>query len=233
MSATYDDEKLMAFADGRLEEPLFSEIADAVEADPEIAARVEQLALGARLVKELYGPLIDQPIPDELLRRVENLSAAKPTARIARRPAMPLWTLAAAACVGILVATPLAYLYGASNLSAIVVGAPLGQAIAEALDTLPSGTERRAGNVLVRPIATFSNSENHVCREFEADGVSATVAVACRTSQGWEVDFTISAPLGAGGYAPASSLEALDVYLVSIAATPPMSLEDEAATLGF
>ena len=49
MTAHYSDETLMAFADGMLDEPMFSAVAEAVDGDPALAARLEQLVDGAAL----------------------------------------------------------------------------------------------------------------------------------------------------------------------------------------
>ncbi|UXN74074.1 hypothetical protein N8D56_01785 [Devosia sp. A8/3-2] len=52
----YDDETLMAFADGQLDEPDFSELAAAIEAEPALAERLELLVLGKDLAKAVYAP---------------------------------------------------------------------------------------------------------------------------------------------------------------------------------
>ena len=63
----YDDETLMAFADGELDETLRAEIAAAVERDPELAQRVAgHRALRSR-VAGTFGALLDEPAPDRLV----------------------------------------------------------------------------------------------------------------------------------------------------------------------
>ena len=57
------------------------------------------------------------------------------------------------------------------------------------------------------------------------------IAVACNAAGEWLISFAVSAPGDAGGYAPASSTEALDAYLSAIEAGEPLSAEEEAAAL--
>ena len=57
------------------------------------------------------------------------------------------------------------------------------------------------------------------------------MSVACRSGDEWRVSFAVVAPGDAGGYAPASSAEALDAYLSAIEAGEPLSAEDEAEAL--
>ena len=52
-----------------------------------------------------------------------------------------------------------------------------------------------------------------------------------RTEAAWDVQLAIAADAGAEGYAPASSLDALDAWLVATGAGAPLTLEDEAAAL--
>ena len=63
MTQTYGDATLVAFADGELEEPRFTEVAEAVTADRALAERLELLVLGKDLAKAIYAPLSDRPIP--------------------------------------------------------------------------------------------------------------------------------------------------------------------------
>ena len=55
MSKMYTDEILMAFADGKLDEPEFTEIALAIETDAALAERVEALATASRGAKAVMS----------------------------------------------------------------------------------------------------------------------------------------------------------------------------------
>ena len=84
---------------------------------------------------------------------------------------------------------------------------------------------------MLRTIATFTDASATLCREFEVDGPLTTVAVACRNGAEWRVAIAIDAPPANDGYAPASSLAALDAFLGSIDAGPPLPPEAEAEAL--
>ena len=57
------------------------------------------------------------------------------------------------------------------------------------------------------------------------------VSVACRSEEQWQVRFTVAAAGADDGYAPASSLEALDAYLSAIGAGEPLSVDNEQTVL--
>jgi anti-sigma factor RsiW len=66
LKVKYDEETLMAYADGELDEETRAEITAAVEQDPELARRVaQQRALRAQ-VAGAYSDVLDQPVPDRL-----------------------------------------------------------------------------------------------------------------------------------------------------------------------
>ena len=57
-------------------------------------------------------------------------------------------------------------------------------------------------------------------------------AVTCREGSAWETRLAIAAEAGdATGYAPASSLDTLEGYLMAIGAGPALTPEEEAALL--
>jgi hypothetical protein len=242
----FDDETLMAFADGELDDETSAAVEAALAADPALAERVAALAGARDSVRDLYAPLAETPVPAALAGRVEAMAAA------ARQPAAPVaapidlaerratrsrmamaWPLAMAASVGAVIAGPIGWLVrGESEPSAdVIVGASVPPALGRALDTVPSGREiALAGTDRVRAIATFEDADGTLCREFEIDRDLAVVAVACRAEDAWRVAFSVEAPL-ADGYAPASSIAALDAWMEAVSAGQPMSPDEEAATL--
>lgn len=235
----FDDETLMAFADGQLDEPTFSEVAAAVEAEPALAERLELLVLGKDLTKAVYAPLADLAVPRELTDAVRSAAGGEAPAatvvpfrqrNVAR---LSLAGLAVAACLGALVAGPAGYLLSqAQDGGGLRVGGPLRGELAALVGSVPSGQEQRLDDgTLLRPIATFADAAGTLCREFEVDGASTTVAVACRAETEWRVAFALNTPVAADGYTPAAALEMLDIYLQSILAGDPLSLDAEAAAL--
>jgi hypothetical protein len=229
------DEELMAFADGALDEPRFSDVAAAVEADPEIAARLEELVVGGRAAAAVYAGLAELPVPARLARSVAEFGAAATVVPFPARKLPRVLSYAMAAGVAALIAVPVGYLIGqgSSPVSLVAAGAPLGPMLAAELARLPSGQDAPlAGGGIVRAIATFTDGTGQLCREFEVDGALATVAVACRSEAEWRVAIAIDAPVAADGYAPASSIAALDAFLGAIEASPPMGEAEERVALG-
>jgi hypothetical protein len=232
------DAELMAFADGALDEPRFEAVARAVESDPDLAARLEAIAAGGRMAHAVFAPLADLPVPARLERAVRQ--AARPQAK---RGWWPGWLsgnagwpgMALAAGLAAVIAVPAGYFLAGSPEPApaqLAIGTPLAGPLADALDGLASGSELRlADGSTLRPIATFTDAADTLCREFERDAAASTVAIACREGGAWQLAFAIEAPLGADGYAPASALSALDAYLEGIEAGPPLPAEAEAEAL--
>jgi hypothetical protein len=154
--------------------------------------------------------------------------------RRVRRPLGLVWPVAAAAAVAALVAGPVGFMLARppAGPGLLAVAQTVPPPYADVLATLPSGestTIRDAGQL--KAIATFRDASGQLCREFEVDRDNALVVVACREAADWRVTFAVEAPL-ADGYAPASSLAALDAYLEAIDAGAPMSKEEETASLG-
>ena len=61
------DLELHAFIDGELEAARFNEIEAMIEADPALADRIAAFRSDKEMLKRVYGPLIDRPIPKEWL----------------------------------------------------------------------------------------------------------------------------------------------------------------------
>lgn len=226
----------MAFADGAIEEPRFSAIAAAIESDPELARRLELLVAGGEAARAVFGPLADRPVPDRLRRRVETAIAAAETTKVVpfrRVHSRPAWQAAAiAASVAVVLAAPAGFFFARTGEDlSIAAGQPLAPAMVAQLETLASGAEAMLGTATLRPVATFTDASQNLCREFEFDREVTTVAVACRSDDSWQVAIAIDAPPADDGYAPASSLAALDAFLDSIGAGPPMSPEEERQAL--
>jgi anti-sigma factor RsiW len=251
----FADETLMAFADGEVDDVTAAAIEKTMEPD---VARQVNLFLETRIqAKEALRPVLDEPVPDRLSQSVWRMideakrrsapSHASEGARViafrANENRVPsrlqrslMMPLAAS-----LVAT--AFSIGGYLLGIGMQGQPQGlevagldsPALSEALGQVASGEETvLAGSTdRIRVIATFRDGTGSLCREFEIESAnrSAVTAVACRSNDIWAVNFAVAGSAADGGYAPASSMEALDAYLAAAGAHQPMSREDEAAAL--
>lgn len=252
---TFSDEMLMRFADGELDAEEMAVIEKAMETDDDLVARVAMFIETKAQAQAALKPLLDEPVPEKLKAAVEGMVAAKraeraeekPAARVvpfeARRAAVPRpsvrqWTLPLAASIAAVIGGLAGYWAANSDErppGGLWVAGIIRPALGEALTTIESGKEIRLAGISdrFRAIATFRNDEGELCREFEIDSQdrSTVVSVACRSGEEWRVSFAVVAPGDAGGYAPASSTEALDAYLSAIEAGDPLSAEEEAAAL--
>lgn len=240
MNDAVTDEELMAFADGALPPNRAAAVQKAIDADPALAQRAQMFRGSADLLAGL-GQALPADVPDALIARVHELAAAPPAPvtdlaahRAARR--VPLWQVPLAASIflaigvaGTMVLRQDAADQGASHLAALE-SAPLH----EALRSLPSGEARQLDSGRVTMIASFTNAEGELCREFEYDPPAGrtVVSVSCHGGGAWGVRMAVmAAPVDATGYAPASSLEVLDAYLAASGAGAQMDSNEEAAAL--
>lgn len=237
MMSAIDDETLMAFADGRLDGQRFETVANALETDPLLAERLAQLAEGARLARDGYGQLLD-PVPPAL---EANVRAA--IARANHKPFWqraldglrlePLWATAMAAGVAALIALPTGFLLRGDNPAPTGFDLASQPALARALDTLLSGeTGSLPNGSEVTAIASFTDGEGTLCREFEASGGQHYLAIACRVDGHWQTRLAMAAEAQTdGAYRPASGTELVDAFLDTIGASAPLLDAEERAAL--
>ena len=241
------DEMLMAYADGQLAAAEASEVERALAEDESLAARVAMMADARMAVKRSFGTAA--PVPEALEARVRAMvdaDAARRQAPVAanvvdlasRRRVVPFWQLPLAAGLALAVGAGSVWLasqQGGGKAGGLQVAELTDPAIIAALGTLPSGDVVDLGNGMrLAAVSTFRDEADQLCREFEhgrPDG-DTVVAVACRDDAAWDVRFAIAAGTpDSDSYAPASSLETLDAFLVVTGAGAPLSAEDEAAAL--
>ena len=247
----FSDEMLMRFADGELDPATAARIEQAMETDDGLVARVAAFIETRAQAQAALKPLLDEPVPEKLVAAVEQMIEAKRAGerpgtaqvlpfegrRAATRPS-PRWMLPIAASVAAVIGGLAGYWAantGERAQGGLWVAGAIRPALGEALETVESGKEIRLAGISdrFRAIATFRNDAQDLCREFEVDSAdrSTVMSVACRSGDEWRVSFAVVAPGDAGGYAPASSTEALDAYLSAIEAGAPMSVEEELQAL--
>jgi hypothetical protein len=241
------DEMLMAYADGELSAEAASEVERALAADETLAEKLALFADSRKAVRQAYAT--PAAVSAELEARVRVLASADAAARhqtaarsnvislADRRRQVPLWQLPLAASIALVVGAGSMWLLGPGGaappqLQIASLGDP---AIADALGRVASGDRLGLpGGAEFAAIASFRDGDGALCREFEHDSENGgtLVAVACRADEGWDVRFAVASATGdAEGYAPASSLDALDAYLSATSASAPLSSQDEAAAL--
>lgn len=242
----FDDETLMAFADGELDEEQSLALEKALEQDDALAERLAVFLDSRTIVSDALKPLIDEPVPDALVAKVaaishgsattaggvSNVAAFRPKAA-ARAPARTLnpWLLPLAASL-------VAVISGISGFSIgqiISENNAFEQGVASVLDREVSGQDiplAGSGRVL-HIIASFRDEAGALCREYELkDVATSTLSVSCQDQDraGWSTRFALTQPI-TEGYAPASSQEVVGAYLTTINAGTPLSQEEELAAL--
>lgn len=184
-----DDDMLMAFVDGELDDIGRARVERALAEDPALAARLDvQRRLRARLAAH-YAPIAEEAVPDRLRRMLESNVVALPAAP-ARR-ARPTWrsfaALAATLVLGLAVGrTLLAPAAPAAGPIAVEGGIMVARGeLAEALDTRLASAQ--APNAATRIGVSFAAGDGRLCRTFDA---TAAAGVACRGDTGWQVMMT-------------------------------------------
>lgn len=208
---TWSDEELMAFADGQLAGERAARLAEAVERDASLRARVDALAAQRRRVAAAFADVLDEPVPDRLsallappavidLAAERQRRAPPPAPAPTRRPGagwLQWGGMAASLVLGLLLGWQLGWQLdprgagGDALLSEadgqLVAGTRLarvleGQAGGEA------GREASAGGLSV-PLS-FVDREGRYCRAFSGERVAG---LACRDATHWSVQTTVAA----------------------------------------
>lgn len=217
----YDDETLMAYADGELDEPLRTQIAAALEQDPALARRVESHRALRAEVAGAFAPVLDQPVPDRLRAAAGDDRGAAPGARPQRRadvlqfPARTshvptrAWggrewgAMAASLVLGALLSWKIFAPSAAPEIS-VQAGAMVAHGeLARALESQLASTQRPEDPVQIG--LTFRNGAGAYCRTFVLRG-AATAGLACRAGGQWRIPVTAEAQAGGDGMRQAASL---------------------------
>jgi hypothetical protein len=227
---TYDDETLMAYADGELDPSLRAEISAAIARDPVLARRVEAHHALRAEVGGAFAPVIDQPVPERLLAAARGSEATDRArgnvvqfpARIRSVSSSPWrareWlAMAASLLLGVLVTWKMLS-PGDASLVAMRDGTMVARgALAEALERQLASQQTGAEPVLIG--LTFATPEGHYCRSFSAR-VAGTSGLACHASGEWLIPIIDAAPAGDTRQATAPSPPVLQAIEARIAGDP-------------
>ncbi|MCS0598955.1 anti-sigma factor family protein [Massilia agri] len=220
MSKTFDDEILMAYADGELAPAERAAVEEAMRSDPEVAAAV---ARHQNLRGDVFGAfagILAEPVPERLrpapvaeVVQLDAHRAARASAPTPRRWSWPQWgAMAASLAVGVLVGL----LGGRGELAverdaggALLAGASLERALDRQLAGSAAGEEVQVG------MSFLSNSGSY-CRTFSLGG---SAGLACREDGAWRIPVLAQAERQdtayrqAGAALPAAVLEAVDARI--------------------
>ena len=200
----YDDETLMAYADGELDEAQRAEIAAAIEQDPELARRVQRhralarrgrgrFRHGARSAASRTPGAAARAAPNPRGRRAAPRWCSFP-ARTAP-PAARQWggrqwaAMAASLVLGVFISwqlfAPPEPLMTASQGALVARGA-----LASALDQQRASTQRESDPVQIG--VTFRTQDGRYCRSF-ALRAAGTAGLACHVDGEWQIPVTAAA----------------------------------------
>ena len=195
---SYDEETLMAFADGELDAARQAEISAAVERDPDLAQRVAKYRALRTRVAGAFAPVVDQEVPDRLLASARSAPRAPGPplrgnvvqfpSRGSRAPGTAWrareWTAMAASLVlgGLLSWQFMARSGGdiATQGGALVARGDL----ASALDSQLASNQ--PADAAVRIGLSFKAADGPYCRSFVARA-SSTAGLACRDGARWRI----------------------------------------------
>ena len=251
--AHFDDAQLMAYAGGELDLKTAGELELAATQDKALAKRLASFQQTRTLAKQAIDQHLSEPVPVAMEANIlAMLAAANAKEAAALETATPpaivtpandnrrknWFELAVAASVALVAGGFLGFGLSQNNdvalINQIAIAHLNDSQLSQLLGSAPSGEARTMENgARFKVIATFNNSENATCREFEIDGQDAKtlVSVVCHNGKNWDLQFAVAAGQGDQGYAPASSLELLDSYYNASGAGTVLSLEAEKAAL--
>jgi hypothetical protein len=193
-----EDELLMAFADGELDELSRARVERALAEDAELRARLaQQQRLRATLAAH-YGPTAEEKVPAHLRAMLES-----DVVRFVPKP-RPLWqgwtALAASLLLGLALGrtllAPAGGPVGIENGTMVARG-PLAAALDMQLASAqPAGAPARIG-------ISFAAADGRLCRTFDSAAMSG---LACHGDRGWQLILTATGtPPPRGGYRQAGS----------------------------
>jgi hypothetical protein len=235
---SFNDETLMAFADGELDEPTRSEVERAMRTNPALEAKVRQHIALRNDVFRAFAHVLDEPVPLRL-KQVEQVaqvaqvdqmgqtakvvqldtvrSAMKSVVEVPRRWSWPDWgAMAATLVVGVLAgAMGLNSLRGETQLASAVGsnGTLVARGALDKALTRQLASAQPAGTA-VKIGVSFASRDGRYCRSFT---IGASAGLACRSGSEWEI--AVLAPSSAasdgtyrqaGSAMPPAVLEAID-----------------------
>jgi hypothetical protein len=234
---TWNDEELMAHADGEFAGERRAALEQTLAHDDRLRERVDALKAQRQRVTAAFADVLDEPVPDRLSALLAASSTGVPPPQVVdlaarrrhgdERRGMSSWAawggMAASLVLGVALGVQLLGRGGsvADDVLTSEAGGRLvaGQRLAKVLDTQAAG--QAAGGITVQ--LSFVDKSGQYCRTFSAGD---TGGLACRQEDRWTVLATVSveqAPLSemrqASSSLPRGILEAVDARINGSALT--------------
>lgn len=194
---TPSNEDLGAYVDGQLEPAARALIDEAIARDPAVAARVASLRALNDQLRGAFRSVLAEPVPARLSAAVHGAAPStvvdlEATRARRRRPAVVLgsprgWTaLAASVVVGLMVGH-FAFQRSSKDLLELDAnGLAAGPALSAALSGQLAGDPPSGEGIAIG--LSFRNKGGNACRTFSVSRRSGLVGIACRDSEGWQID---------------------------------------------
>jgi hypothetical protein len=237
------DEALMMFADGKLDDAAMDRIANAIQADPALAARVAAFTSTRDLLKGAFSAPINEQPPERLIAAIMSGAALpqgaevipfKPRTQTAQAAKTPGWL-------------PMALAAGIAGIAAGVGGFMIGQdrsrpetavaALAGAgtfelagLDIARDGQDMVFGpNLKGNVSGSYRMADRRICRTLSVrHGRSGSAAdgVACQNAGSWRVELALPRDEASAVFRPASGTGPIDALLEAGGADAVLSARD-------
>lgn len=216
----FSDETLMAYADGELDAATRAAIEDEMAHDPQIAHAIERHRNLGRDLRAAFDPMLDEPVPENLVAAANAAPALKPADIVsidsARRPIRRRWSwpewgaMAASLLIGIVITR----LVTSTDDNVVARDGHMFAAgsLATALDQQASGVSIESG---VHVALTYRAKTGDYCRTFTMTEPAAFAGIACRQGGRWRLDTL----------AGVESTEASGNYRMAGTAMPPAILQ--------
>jgi hypothetical protein len=235
---TFNDETLMAYADGELDAPTRAAVEAAMAADPRLAAQIERhRALRVRL-RAALDPVLAEPPPQRLLDSARGVAPRRTDSVVSLRRGASArgsrwqWTaMAASLVVGALLGPLLVRAPAGGAIIArdgqLLAGATLARALSEQLASAqPPGAPVQIG-------VSFRSRSGDYCRTFVLHEAASFAGLACRGTREWRLEALAQAPApaAAGAYRQAASAlpPGISHTLDELIAGEPLSAAAESA----
>jgi len=203
----FDDEILMAYADGQVTAGQADAIEAAMESDEIVRRKVLAFVRTTNRLRAAYQPIAEEAAPEHLVAAVRAAAERRGLVHQPPRqaPSRTFWRMAAGFVLAAVIGAG-AGVWGSSAFDetsqvadADTFRGVYQAAVDRALEGLPNGRTlsvmfANGTDADLKPVSTYLNDVGEFCREFEARfvqprGVRTVVSVACRQNVGsWRID---------------------------------------------